>query len=83
MVWQFDAAKQLKPLRLRLGATDGTYSEVLNETDLPADAQVVTTMKTGLEPASASTARPTTSGNPLMGGGPPGGRGGPGGGRGF
>jgi HlyD family secretion protein len=83
MVWQYDAAKQLKPLRLRLGATDGTYSEVLNEAEVPADAQVVTTMKTGLEPASASTARPaTTSGNPLMGG-PPGGRGGPGGGRGF
>jgi HlyD family secretion protein len=80
-VWEYNAAKQLVPLRLRLGASDGTYSEVLNEADVPADAQVVTAMKTGLEPASASGARPTTtSGNPLMGGGPPAGRGG---GRGF
>jgi HlyD family secretion protein len=77
MVWQYDAAGQLKPLRLRLGATDGTYSEVLNDSDVPADARVVTAMKTGLEPASASATRPaTTSGNPLMGGGPPAGRGG-------
>ena len=76
-VWQYDAAKHLNPLRLRLGATDGTYTEVLNENDIPAEAQIVTAMKTGLEPASASTARPATTGNPLMGGG----RGG--GGRGF
>jgi hypothetical protein len=70
MVWQYDAAKHLKPLRLRLGATDGAYTEVLNESDVPADAQVVTAMKTGLESASTSTTRPAaTSGNPLMSGG--------------
>jgi HlyD family secretion protein len=80
-VWQYDASKLLKPLRLRLGASDGTFTEVLNETAIPADAQVVTAMKTGLE-AAARTATATPSGNPLMGGGPPGGRG-PGGGRGF
>jgi HlyD family secretion protein len=81
LVWQFDAAKQLKPIRLRLGATDGTLTEVLNESDLPAGAVVVTAMKTGLEPARTATTQ--SNGNPLMGGGPPGGRGGPGAGRRF
>ena len=80
MVWQYDGNKQLKAVRLRLGSTDGTFTEVLNEADVPADAQIVTAMKTGLEPA-AKAATGTPSGNPLMGGGPPGGRGG--GGRGF
>ena len=75
MVWQSDGNKQLKAVRLRLGATDGTHTEVLNEDDVPADAQIVTAMKTGLEPA-ARAATGTSSGNPLMGGGPPGGRGG-------
>ena len=82
MVWLYDANKQLKAQRLRLGATDGTYTEVLNDGDVPADAQVVTAMKTGLEAAARTTTTPQ-SGNPLMGGGPPGGRGGGGGGRGF
>ena len=81
-VWQYDGNKQLKAIRLRLGATDGTYTEVLNEADVAGDAQIVTAMKTGLEPA-ARAATGTSSGNPLMGGGPPGGRGGAGGGRGF
>ena len=79
MVWQYDGNKQLKAVRLRLGSTDGTFTEVLNGADVPADAQIVTAMKTGLEPA-AKAATGTPSGNPLMGGGPPGGRGG---GRGF
>ena len=82
MAWQYDANKQLTPVRLRLGATDGTFTEVLNEGDVPVEAQIVTAMKTGLEPA-ARAATGTPSGNPLMGGGPPGGRGGPGGSRGF
>ncbi len=78
--------KQLKALRLRLGVSDGSFSEVLNETEVPPTAEVVTSMTTGLEQ------RPTTGGqqqgNPLMGpqrGGPGGGgnRGGGGGGRGF
>ena len=80
MVWQYDGNKQLKAVRLRLGSTDGSFTEVLNGADVPADAQIVTAMKTGLEPA-AKAATGTPSGNPLMGGGPPGGRGG--GGRGF
>jgi hypothetical protein len=74
MVWQYDAGKQLKPVRLRLGATDGAFTEVLNEAEVPAEAQIVTAMKTGLEPAARAAAG-TSSGNPLMGGGPPGGRG--------
>ena len=82
MVWQYDGNKQLKAVRLRLGATDGTFTEVLNDADVSADAQIVTAMKTGLE-QNTRTATTTQSGNPLMGGGPPGGRGGPGGGRGF
>src|SRR5688572_18463777 len=82
MVWQYDSNKQLKAVRLRLGATDGTFTEVLNEADVPAEAQIVTAMKTGLE-QNTRTATTTQNGNPLMGGGPPGGRGAPGGGRGF
>jgi HlyD family secretion protein len=82
VVWLYDGNKQLKAVRLRLGATDGTFTEVLNEADLATDAQIVTAMKTGLE-QSTRTATTTQTGNPLMGGGPPGGRGGPGGGRGF
>ena len=82
MVWQYDGNTQLKAVRLRLGATDGTFTEVLNDADMSADAQIVTAMKTGLE-QNTRTATTTQSGNPLMGGGPPGGRGGPGGGRGF
>jgi HlyD family secretion protein len=75
MVWQYDAEKQLKPVRLRLGATDGAFTEVLDEAEVPAEAQIVTAMKTGLEPAARAAAG-TSSSNPLMGGGPPGGRGG-------
>ena len=75
MVWQYDAEKQLKPVRLRLGATDGAFTEVLDEAEVPAEAQIVTAMKTGLEPAARAAAG-TSSNNPLMGGGPPGGRGG-------
>jgi HlyD family secretion protein len=84
--WQYEN-KQLKMLRLRLGVSDGSFSEVLNETEVPPNAEVVTSMTTGLEQ------RPTTpgqqQGNPLMGpqrGGPGGGGGrgpGGGGGRGF
>jgi HlyD family secretion protein len=77
-VWLYDANRQLEAKRLRLGATDGTYTEVLNDEDVPADAQVVTAMKTGLEPA-AKTGTGTQGGNPLMGSSP----GGRGGGRGF
>lgn len=74
---------QLKMVRLRLGITDGTYTEVLNEEELQPTMEVVTMMTTGLE----SRATPGQGGgqNPLMGPqrGGPGGRGpGGGGGRG-
>ena len=82
-VWMFEN-KQLKSTPVRLGVSDGTYSELL-EGDLKEGQEIVVNMVTGLEPAT----RPgqTGTGNPLMGpqrgpggGGP--GRGG-GGGRGF
>jgi HlyD family secretion protein len=79
-VWLYEN-KQLKSVNLRLGVSDGTFSELL-EGDLKEGQEVVVNMVTGLEPV----ARPGQqgSGNPLMGPqrGGPGGRGG-GGGRGF
>jgi hypothetical protein len=81
MVWLYQG-NQLKPLRLRLGVADSTYTEVVNEGDVPPDTEVVVNMTTGLE---QRTQQPQgTQGNPLMGPqrGGPGGRGGGGGGRG-
>ncbi len=68
--------KQLKSVQVRMGVTDGTYSELV-EGDLKEGQEVVVNMVTGLEP----TTRPgqTGTGNPLMGpqrGGPGGGGGG-------
>ena len=82
-VW-LNVDKQLKPIRVRTGLSDGTYSELVSG-ELTENQEVVVSMVTGLEP------RPTTgqgqqTGNPLMGpqrGGPGGGRGPGGGGRGF
>jgi HlyD family secretion protein len=84
--WQYEN-KQLKSIRLRLGVSDGTFTEVLNESDVPANAEVVTGMTTGLEPRNTNQ---NQGNNPLMGpqrgqpgrGGPGGGGGGGGGGRG-
>jgi hypothetical protein len=75
--WQYEN-KQLKAIRLRLGVSDGTYTEVLNESDVPANAEVVTSMTTGLEQRNQNQ---NQQNNPLMGPqrGQPG-RGGPGGG---
>ena len=75
--WQYEN-KQLKAIRLRLGVSDGTYTEVLNESDIPANAEVVTGMTTGLEQRNQNQ---NQQNNPLMGPqrGQPG-RGGPGGG---
>ena len=77
--------KQLKSVQLRLGVSDGTYSEVIDG-DLKEGQEVVVNMVTGLEPVVRPGQQQGT-GNPLMGpqrGGPGGGgqRGG-GGGRGF
>jgi HlyD family secretion protein len=66
---------QLKPVQLRLGISDGTYTEVLGN-ELPETAEVVTGV-TGLSPAR-TTPQPQGTGNPFAPG-----RGGPGrGGRG-
>ena len=76
-VWTF-ADKQLTPIEVRLGITDGTFTELLDGGALGADAQVVTGM-TGITGTSAGAA--AAAGNPFQQGG----RGGPGGGagRGF
>jgi len=76
--------KELKPMRLRLGTSDGTNTEVLNGEDLPVGAEVVTAVSLPAASTQAAGAAGATS-SPLMGpqrGGAPG-RGGPGGGRGF
>jgi HlyD family secretion protein len=77
--WQYEN-KQLKALRLRLGVSDGTFTEVLNESDVPPNAEVVTSMTTGLEQRNPT--QQNQQNNPLMGPqrGGPGGRGGQGGG---
>ena len=78
--------KQLKSVNLRLGVSDGTYSELLDG-DLKEGQEVVVNMVTGLEPVARPGQQGT--GNPLMGpqrggpGGPGGGNRGGGGGRGF
>ena len=69
--WQYEN-KQLKVLRLRLGVSDGTFTEIVNATEVPENAEVVTSMTTGLEQRATT---PNQQNNPLMG--PP--RGGPGG----
>jgi HlyD family secretion protein len=66
--------RELKPVSLRLGISDGTYTEVIS-TELPDTAEVVTGV-TGLTPAR-NTPQPQGGGNPFTPG-----RGGPGGGRG-
>ena len=79
-MWQYEN-KQLKMIRLRLGVTDQTFTEVLNESDVPANAEVVINMTTGLEPRTQPGQNQQN--NPLMGpqrGGPGGRGGGPGGG---
>ena len=77
-VWTF-TDKQLKPVDVRLGITDGTFTELLDSASLSADAQVVTGM-TGL--TTRAPAAPAGAGNPFQqqggrgGGGRGGGRGG-------
>ena len=74
--WLF-ADGQLKPVNLRLGISDGSYTELLSG-ELQESMEVVTGV-TGLT-ATRSVQTPTGTGNPLMPGRPGGGgRGGPGG----
>jgi hypothetical protein len=71
---------QLKLVNLRLGISDGTFTEVLSA-ELPETAELVTGI-TGLSP-TRNVPTPGASGNPLMPGRGPGGPGGGGrGGRG-
>lgn len=72
--WVF-ANRELKPVALRLGISDGTYTELLSE-ELQDNMEVVTGV-TGLAPTRTLPQGGGGSGNPLMPG-----RGGPGGGRG-
>jgi HlyD family secretion protein len=81
-VWLF-VDKQLKPINLRLGITDGTFTELVNG-DVQEGTEVVTGV-TGVTSARSAAA----TGNPLLGQqnqrggfGGPGGFGGGGGGRG-
>jgi hypothetical protein len=72
--------KKLKPINLRLGISDGTFTEVLSG-ELQQGQEVVTAMVTGLEPKTTTPGQGQNANNPLMGPqrGGPGGRG-PGGG---
>jgi HlyD family secretion protein len=56
MAWVY-TNRQLEPVRLRLGMSDGTYTEVLNEADIAPDARVATSVTTGqeLKPAVRQT----------------------------
>ena len=74
-VWRF-IANQLKPVRVRLGITDGQATELI-EGDFQEGAEVVTNVVIGTQ-----TTRPPGGGIPtFLGGRPPGA--GRGGGRGF
>ncbi len=70
--------KQLKSVRLRLGISDGTYTEVLDGAELQPGTEVVINVVTGLEQRS-TTGQQGGAQNPLMG--PQRGRGGFGRGR--
>ena len=65
MVWLF-VNKQLKPVRLRLGTSDGTSTEVLDGSELQAGAEVVTAVTLPTTATPAAGAASGTS-NPLMG----------------
>jgi HlyD family secretion protein len=79
LAWVFED-RQLKPLRLRLGVSDSNFSEIVNEHEVPENAEVVVMLTTGTE-SRATPGMTNPQGNPLMGPqrGGPGGRGGGGG----
>ena len=78
--------RQLKSIDLRLGITDGTYTEILNDaTELQPNTEVVVTFITPEQASRPAGQQNNQNGNPLMPqqrGRGPGGPGGPGGGRG-
>jgi HlyD family secretion protein len=75
------ADNKLKPLNLRLGVSDGTFTEIL-EGEVREGQEVVTSMVTGLEPRAGIATGAPNANNPLMGPQRGRGPGGPGGGRG-
>jgi hypothetical protein len=64
-VWLY-AGKQLTSTPVRLGVTDGTYSELLDG-DLQEGQEIVTSFVTGLEPANRPNQQGGPTQNPLMG----------------
>jgi len=61
--------KQLKPVTLRLGISDGTWTEVLDPNEVQPGTEVVTSVVTGLESQQPAQQRPggNPTNNPLMG----------------
>ena len=57
--------KKLKPINLRLGVSDGTFTEILSG-EVQQGQEVVTAMVTGLEPKTG-TPNQNNANNPLMG----------------
>jgi hypothetical protein len=78
-IWLY-VDKQLKPVNVRLGISDGTFTELLSG-DLHEDQAVVVNMVTGLEPR-AVPGQQGSGNNPLMGQPQRGPQRGPGGGQG-
>lgn len=68
-VWLF-MNQQLKPVMLRLGISDGTYTEILNGEGLDAGTEVVTNVVIG-SVARAQGGQQGGANNPLMGPQPP------------
>jgi HlyD family secretion protein len=64
-VWLY-INKQLKPVNLRLGISDGTWTEVLDPNELQTGTEVVTNVVIGLE-SQQRPAGATGTSNPLMG----------------
>jgi HlyD family secretion protein len=67
-VWLY-INKQLKPVMLRLGISDGTWTEVLDANEVQQGTEVVTNVITGLESQQPAQQRPggNPTNNPLMG----------------
>jgi HlyD family secretion protein len=57
---------KLKPVSLRLGVSDGTFTEIISG-DLQQGQEVVTNMVTGLEPQTTGGQQGGAAQNPLMG----------------
>ena len=56
---------QLKMLRVRLGVSDSTFTEIVNDQDIPPDTEVVVNLTTGQEPRVQPGQNQQN--NPLMG----------------